>query len=93
MLKVNIREVRLASTGRKLFDAAYTLGSKIVLIDGITVSLGKTCWTSEQELSSSQQSRFLAAVEEDSRAVEESWWRDDVPQIADVLIVPAPSTL
>lgn len=72
-LKMNMREVRLASTGKHLFDAPYCYQSKVPAGDDLTIELGERAYFTPRELSEAEKEQFLKNIETLNAAQEKAW--------------------
>lgn len=71
-LKMNMREVRLAGTGRHLFDAPYAYRKRFE-IDGITIEYVNHAYLASGDMSEEQRSRFLSEIEKANAEQEREW--------------------
>jgi len=60
-LKMNMRPVRLAETGRHLFDAPYCFRDKIEIGNAV-ITLGNGCYYTTRDLSEAERELFVAEV-------------------------------
>jgi len=70
--KINTRQVRLASTGKHLFDAPYCYRHRFE-IDGIAIEYVNRAFLASAELTDDQKARLIKAIADANEAQEREW--------------------
>lgn len=72
ILKMNMREVRLAATGKHLFDAPYAYRERFE-IDGIVIEHVNRVYLASADLNEEQRQRLLHEIETTNAEQEQEW--------------------
>lgn len=71
-LNMNMREVRLASTGKHLFDAPYAYRKRFE-IDGITVEYVNHAYIASDDMTEEQRQKLISEIESTNAEQERQW--------------------
>jgi len=72
VLKMNMREVRLAATGKHLFDAPYCYRDRIDL-GYVVISRGDHCYYAPRDLTEMERDEFFSEIKRLNDEQEREW--------------------
>jgi hypothetical protein len=71
-LRMNIRPVRLAATGRHLFDAPYCYRDQLQVGDAV-LTKGGDCYYASRDLTESERAEMVEIVKAENAQQEREW--------------------